>query len=205
MTKDELIQFEEEIKGIYLAGKIKAPIHLSVGSEEPLIGIFKDVKPEDWVLSTHRSHYHALLKGVPPDLVKAEILAGRSIHLNFKEYNFLASAIVGGIAPIAVGVAMAMKMRGEKRKAWCFLGDMAFEMGIVYESIKYARNHNLPVCFVVEDNGLSTNTPTRLVWGIKDDPVEGIVELERWETGKIIRYVYQRRFPHSGAGQFVRF
>ncbi|RLC72911.1 MAG: hypothetical protein DRI26_01990 [Chloroflexi bacterium] len=207
VNKQGLIQFEEEIKELFLQRRIRAPVHLSGGNEDQLIEIFKEIKPEDWVLSTHRSHYHALLKGVPPELVKAEILAGRSMHLNFREYNFLTSAIVGGICPIAVGLAMGIKRRGENRKVWCFTGDCAAEMGIFEESRKYAKNFDLAVCFCIEDNDYSSNSPTRLIWGIKNDPPpEGkILTLDEWRSGKVLYYFYRRRWPHTGVGTWVQF
>ena len=196
LSPEELIQFEEEIKELFLAGKIRAPVHLSRGNEEQLIEIFKDVKPNDWVFSTHRNHYHALLKGIPPDWLKQEILAGRSMHINNAEYKFFTSAIVGGICPIAVGVAMALKWKGINDKVWCFVGDMAAEMGIFYECVKYCARHHLRVVFWVEDNGLSTNTPTQEVWG------------GEW-TGSVhkhyLRYEYERVLPHINVGKFVVF
>jgi pyruvate dehydrogenase E1 component alpha subunit len=172
-----LIAFEDDIAREIEAGKIHAPVHLSKGNEQELISIFKHIYPDDWVFSTHRSHYHALLKGVPSDLVKSEIMAGHSITLNFKEYSFFSSAIVGGILPIALGVAMG------GQRAWAFVGDMAAETGIFHECVKYAHAHKLPIKFVVEDNGLSVNTPTDDIWG----------------------YSYKRRFPHQGSGKWVTF
>ena len=115
MTEDDLISFEAEIAALFEQGKIRAPVHLSKGNEAELIRIFKDIKPNEWVFSNHRSHYAALLKGIPADWLKAEILAGRSITLNNREHKFFSSAIVGGILPIAIGVAMA----GET--VWCFV------------------------------------------------------------------------------------
>ena len=145
MEKEQLIAFEEEIKELFIQKKIKAPIHLSGGNEEELIEIFKDVEPDDWVFSTHRSHYHALLKGIPPEWIKAEILKGNSIHLMNKEYKFFTSAIVNGITPIAMGVAMAIKRRGGKEKVWCFVGDMAASVGIYHECLRYANAQCLPL------------------------------------------------------------
>ncbi len=191
MEKDELITFETEIKDIFLDGQIKAPIHLSGGNEDALIRIFKDIKPDDWVFSTHRSHYHALLKGIPKEWIRDEIIKGNSIHLMNKEYKFFTSAIVGGICPIAVGVAMAIKRRGDTNKVWCFIGDMAAEMGISYECMKYARHFRLPIHFVVEDNGLSTNTPTSEAWG--------------GSSFFGMHYKYERVYPHINAGKFVVF
>ena len=70
ITKEKLIKFEEDIKRIYETGKIKAPIHLSGNNEESLIKIFKKIKKKDWVFSTWRNHYHALLHGISPDWLK---------------------------------------------------------------------------------------------------------------------------------------
>lgn len=212
VNKQELIQFEEGVKELYSSGKIHAPVHLVGNNEEQLIEIFREVRSEDWVFSTYRSHYHALLKGVPPGKVKAEILAGRSMHLNFKEYNFFTSSVAGGCLPIALGVAMAIKMRSEERKVWCFVGDMASEMGIFHECTKYAMNHNLPIAFCVEDNGLSVETPTAEVWGIRANPAprfsfddQRIEVLLGWDKGKVIRYRYTRTYPHQGVGRWVAF
>ena len=101
MTAQDLIAFETEIAETFNAGKIRAPIHLYYGNEEKMIELFRDVKPEDWVFCSWRSHYQCLLKGVPREEVKAEILAGHSISLCFPKQRVVSSAIVGGIIPIA--------------------------------------------------------------------------------------------------------
>ena len=82
--------------------------------------------------------------------------------------KFYSSSIVGGIIPIATGVAKAIKDKNEKNKVWCFIGDMTYETGIFHESYKFSRNFKLPLEFVVEDNNLSTNTPTNETWGLKN-------------------------------------
>ena len=119
MTEEELIAFEADIAREFNAGNIHAPVHLSGGNEQQLIDIFREVKSTDWVCSTHRSHYHALLKGIPPAEVKRQIMAGRSMFISSPEHRFISSAIVGGMLPIACGLAYA----GER--VWCFVGDMA--------------------------------------------------------------------------------
>ena len=177
ITAKELISFEQDIAAIFEQGKIRAPVHLHGGNEEQLIDIFSHIDLADWVFSTHRSHYHALLHGIPPELVKTEILNGHSINLCFPDYHFYTSAIVGGICPIALGVAMT------GQKVWVFVGDMAAETGIFHECVKYSRGHKLPITFVVEDNRLSVETPTEQVW----------------------RYSYQRKFPHQGVGKIITF
>ena len=162
--KSILINFEKDIKNNYEKGKIKAPIHLSGNNEIPLIKIFNKIKKTDWVFSSWRNHYHAILKGIPTKLIKKEIMMGRSMGLNFKKYNFYSSSIVGGIIPIAMGVAKSIKLKKSKSVVWVFIGDMTFETGLFHECYKYSRNHKLPIKFVVEDNNMSTNTPTDKVW-----------------------------------------
>ena len=120
VTKQELLDFEEWTKDAFLNKQIHSPIHLSKGNEDQLIEIFKNVKSEDIVFSTHRSHYHALLKGIPTQWLKDEMLANHSIHVFNKEHNFFSSAIVGGCLPIAVGVAMGIKLKGQTNRVFVF-------------------------------------------------------------------------------------
>lgn len=192
--KHGLIQFERKMADHWEAGKVRGPIHLSGGNEDELIEIFKYVKKSDWVFSTWRSHYHALLKGVPSEWVEQEILDGRSITLVNKDEKFYASAIVGAIIPIAVGVAMANKREGNNETVWCFVGDMAFETGGFMENYKYSKNFNLPIKFVVEDNGVSTNTPTVETWKVKSEVPSDVI----W-------YDYKKEWPHYGTGKWVIF
>lgn len=207
MTKQELIDFEEGIKDIFLEGKIRAPVHLSRGNEETLIEIFENIEKADWCFSTHRNHYHALLKGIPREWVKAEILAGRSMHINSKKHKFMTSSMVGGCLPIAVGVAMAIKRKRQENRVWCFIGDMAAETGIFHECTKYAKNFNLPLCVVVECNGLSTNTPTYQTWNMKHEhkPDGQVRVIDNWGKGCVLTYCYERVFPHINAGKWVTF
>ena len=192
MNKADLIRFEREVADRFERKQIPGPIHLSGGDEDQLIEIFKDIKPTDWVFSTWRSHYHALLHGIPEDKVMAEIMAGRSMNLMFPEYNFFTSAIVGGILPIAVGTAFAFKGYGPK--VWCFIGDMTATTGIFHETRTYAARHDLPLMVYVESNGYSTNTPTEEAWGGR------FMYRHNVETR-----CYDRTYPHCGIGKFVNF
>ena len=194
MDKKELISFEEDIKKIYEDGKIKAPVHLSGGNEEQLIEIFKNVDKDDWVFSSWRNHYHALLHGVDKEFLKDLIVRGKSMSVYSDKPKFYSSSIVGGIIPIALGTAMSIKMKSEDNRVWCFVGDMTFETGLFYETYKYARNFDLPIDFVVEDNGLSTNTPTKETWGGKQTP-----------PADVFYYEYERTYPHHGTGNWVLF
>lgn len=193
MNKLELQAFTNEIKDLFNEVKIRSPIHLSLGNEDELIKIFKEIKEMDWCFSTHRSHYHALLKGIPSDWLKNEILDNRSIHINNKDYKFFSSAIVGGICPIALGVALGIKLKGANNKVWCFVGDMAARTGIFYESVRYSEGFDLPITYIVEDNHYSVNTPTEETWGYGN------------QNGKIRYYEYERGLPHSGTGKWLKF
>ena len=88
ITKNFLCFFSNEFKSIYEKGKIRAPIHLSGNNENQLINIFKNVKKQDWVFSTWRSHYHAILHGIDPIWLKNEIIKGRSMGIINKKKNF---------------------------------------------------------------------------------------------------------------------
>lgn len=193
-NEEELIHFENKIVESWESGKIRGPVHLSGGNEKPLIEIFKRISENDWVFSTWRSHYHALLKGVSPDWLEKEILEGRSITIVNKDEKFYSSAIVGGILPIAVGVAMSNKRKGIDETVWCFVGDMTFETGTFMENYKYAKNFDLPIKFVVEDNEVSTNTPTIETWNNKTEIPDDVI----W-------YKYEKKWPHYGTGKWVIF
>lgn len=193
-TSNQLIEFEQKIVDHWENAKIRGPIHLSNGNESSLIEIFKCINTSDWVFSTWRSHYHALLKGIDPDFVEDEILSGRSITICNIDEKFYSSAIVGGTLSIALGVAQAIKNDNGIDQVWCFIGDMSFESGIFYEVHKYARNFELPLYFIVEDNGLSTYTPTESTWKFK-----------RNIPNDVIYYSYTSKFPHYGTGKWIAF
>jgi pyruvate dehydrogenase E1 component alpha subunit len=191
---EELIHFENKIIESWEAGKIRGPIHLSNGNETQLIEVFKRIKETDWVFSTWRSHYHALLKGISPKWVENEILDGKSITLCNHTEKFYSSAIVGGTLSIALGIATDIQRNGGDDKVWVFIGDMSFESGLFYETHKYARNFDLPLYFVVEDNGVSTYTPTKETWKVKRDI-----------PNDVIHYTYSSKYPHYGTGKWVDF
>jgi len=199
MTKEELISFEEEIAELFNSGKIRAPVHLYSGNEEQIIAVFKNIRPQDWVFCSWRSHYQCLLKGVPRLQVREEILAGRSISLCFPDHRIFSSAIVGGILPISVGAAMSIQRRGEDAKVYCFMGEMTAETGIAHEAIKYSRNHRLPIHFIVEDNGKSVCTDTREAWNQAD------LSFDNVQDEYITYYRYETKYPHAGAGVRVQF
>lgn len=193
MTADDLIAFEKRVIDAFINKKVKGPVHLSGGNEEALIEIFKEIHHEDWVFSTYRNHYHALLHGVSEEWLWTEILEGRSMNIFSAEHRFVTSAIVGGCLSIAVGVAAALKRQGSERKVWVFAGDMAATTGAFHEATQYAMRQGLPIRFIIEDNGMSCNSPTAETWGPHHS--------YKWPR----RYLYVRQLPHVGIGRFVQF
>ena len=199
MKPEDLIAFEDDIAAAFNAGQIRSPVHLYSGNEEQMIEIFKDIRPQDWVFCSWRSHYQCLLKGVPPAELRKAIFDGRSIALCFAEQRIYSSAIVGGVLPIAVGTALAIKRSGEDARVFAFMGDMTAETGIAHECMKYARNHELPIKFIIEDNGVSTCTDTCEAWGHPRSSFAG------YDNERVYYYRYKSKYPHSGAGVRVQF
>lgn len=197
-TEEELIIFEEGIADLFNSSKIKAPIHLYNGNEKNIIEIFENIKDEDWIFCTWRSHYQCLLKGVPKNVLTQDILDGKSITLCYPEFNIYSSAIVTGSIPIATGVALDIKRKKEKKHVWCFVGDMSSETGTFFENWKYSVNHDLPITFIIENNGKSVCTDTLKTWGTEELYFKN-------EKRKIIYYEYQNKYPHAGAGKRVQF
>lgn len=201
MTEQDLIDFETRIATQFNEGKIRAPVHLYDGNEKQMIRVFERIRSQDWVFCSWRSHYQCLLKGVPPDLLEKEILDGKSISLCFPEYKIYSSAIVGGNLPIALGTAMSIMRNGEDSHVYCFVGDMTAESGMGNECMKYAYNFNLPITFIIENNGKSVCTDTGEVW----NKPQHYQEEAYWEDYNIIYYTYKTKYPHAGAGVRVQF
>jgi len=192
MNKEELIQFVEDIKKNFRERKILHGLHLPGGNEDQLIEIFKNIKSEDWIFTFHRSYYHILLKGMPKDELMDYVIKYGCNYIFSKKYNVFSSGILGGCLTIDTGIALAIKRKGEKNHVWVFVGDMTAEMGVFNECTKYAARHQLPITFVVEDNGFGI-MKTQEVWG----------ELEPIDN--VIRYKYTRTNPHTGIGEWVDF
>tara|TARA_R100001594_G_C3985864_1_gene251236 strand:- start:165 stop:782 length:618 start_codon:yes stop_codon:yes gene_type:complete len=201
-TKEDLISFENDIAEEFNSAKIKAPVHLYNDNEEQLIKIFEEhnIGEDDWVLCSWRSHYQCLLKGVPPEELKKAILEGRSISLCFKDHKILCSGIVTGVIPIAVGIAMDLYLTRSPGRVFCFMGDMTSETGIAHECLKYSMNNGLPIHFIIEDNGKSVCTDTRVTWGTD------VLTYENCNSPYITYYKYKLdKYPHAGAGKRVQF
>jgi|TARA_R110000824_G_scaffold711_1_gene4420 TPP-dependent pyruvate/acetoin dehydrogenase alpha subunit len=194
ITPEELITFETKVKDAYEEGKVKGPIHLAKNNEKELIEIFEYIHEEDWVFVPWRNHYQALLHGVDKTKLFESICNGNSMHTNNVKPNFYSSSIVGGIIPLAVGAAMALKEQKSYRRVWCFVGDMTMETGIFHEAYKYAKNFDLPLNWVIEDNNMSVHTPTDMAWKNKQNVPDDVIYFE-----------YEMGYPHHGTGNWVNF
>jgi hypothetical protein len=186
---DELVTFEDEIGDLYLANKLPFLFHLSGGNEKELISIFENINENDYVISNHRNHYHALLHGIPPEIVKDRILNGQSMFIYDRSRNFFCSAIIGGTPAIAAGIAWALKRKGSKQKVWCFVGDGTEDNGHLYEAIRYVDGWDLPCTFVIENNDRSVEASNSERWGKSAD--------YRWDSSSVIKYKYKITYPHA--------
>jgi len=206
MDKQQLIDFETDIGNRFNNKEIRAPIHLYSGNEDQIMRVFEKVDTKnDWVCGTWRNHYQALLKGIPQEVLRERIIAGKSMVMNLPEYKFICSSIVGGIPSIATGLALAAKLRGTDEHVWCWTGDMSSATGAWSEAYRYAVAQNLPITFVVEDNALSVLTPTAEVWG-EDKWYLPAVDRAWYEGKNLIYYKYKNeKYPHAGAGVRVQF
>ncbi len=197
MLAKDLVEFEKDIANSFNNAEIKAPIHLHGNNEEQLINIFKSISSKDWVFSSWRSHYHCLLKGVPSYQLKKDILKGKSMTLLYPDYKIYTSAIVGGIIPIALGTALALKRQKKNEMVYLFMGEMTAETGAAHEAHKYASANDLPINFIIEINHKSVCTNTLKTWNIKDYTLKG--------KKNVIHYEYDLPWPHAGSGVRVQF
>ena len=154
--------FEEECQRQYMQGNIAGFLHLYIGEEAIAVGALSALRPQDWVLTHYRDHGHALARGMEPGVAMAELFGkatgcskgkGGSMHLFDVSKNFMGGyAIVGGQMPIAAGLGLAAKLKGEDRLALCFLGDGALNEGEFHESMNLVAIRKLPVIYFCENN-----------------------------------------------------
>lgn len=193
MTKHELIQFEDRVRELWELGELPSLLHLCGGQEDDLIQIFQDIRPQDWIFTSHRSHYHNLLKGMPPDELLEHIRSDRSMFVFSRKLRIYQSAILGGCCGIATGVAYAIKQSGEDAHVYCFLGDGAADNGHLWEAAIYATGHELPVTFIIENNNRQVDTSIADRRGPKHF-------LSRFFAPCVQEFHYEPRWPHAGSG-----
>ncbi len=161
--------FEEKIVELYPKQEMKTPVHLYIGQEAIAAGVCANLKKDDYLFSTHRNHGHYIAKGIDIRLLMAELYGkatgcskgkGGSMHPVSPECGILGtSAIVAGGIALAVGTALASKMKKDGRVTVTFFGDGAVDEGTFHESINFAALKKLPVVFICENNFYATNSP----------------------------------------------
>jgi TPP-dependent pyruvate/acetoin dehydrogenase alpha subunit len=162
-------KMEEKIYELYTHSKMygMSP-HLYIGEEAVAVGVCKNLKKEDYIVSTHRGHGHCLAKGGEIKKILAEILGkdtgychglGGSMHIaNIDFGNLGANGIVGAGLPISLGAGLSIKYKNTDQVCVCFFGDAASNQGTFHESLNFASAFKFPIVFVCENNmyGLST-------------------------------------------------
>lgn len=155
-------RFEEATERLYQRGQIRGFLHTYIGQEAIAVGAVSQLQEDDYVIGHYRDHGHALARGLSPREVMAELCGkgtgtsggkGGSMHLFDAKRHFMGGyAIVAGQMPIATGLALALKYRGDNNVVLCFFGDGAVSEGEFHESLNLASLWKLPILFFLENN-----------------------------------------------------
>jgi pyruvate dehydrogenase E1 component alpha subunit len=212
-----LRRFEEKSAEEYTRGKIGGFMHLYIGQEAVGVGAISALRPDDKILSSYREHGHAIVKGMDPRDVMAELFGkstgcskgkGGSMHMWSNERGLLGgNGIVAAQMPIAAGVALAMQYQGLDTIVACFFGDGAVDEGAFHESLNLASIWKLPIVYICENNQYSMGMSVQKAWAVDSllpraaaynmpgEQVEGMDVIKVYEATK--RAVEQAR---SGQG-----
>ena len=160
--------FEEKCAEVYRMGKIGGFCHLYIGQEAIGVGSMMALKPTDMVITSYRDHVQAMIKGLSPESVMAELYGkaggcvggkGGSMHMFSKEHEFYGGhGIVGGQIGVGMGMAFAAKYKGTDQVTLCFFGEAAVNQGIFHESLNMAQLWKLPCIFICENNQYGMGT-----------------------------------------------
>jgi acetoin:2,6-dichlorophenolindophenol oxidoreductase subunit alpha len=163
--------FEEKVQELFMAGHIEGTTHLCQGQEAVSVGAIAAMREGDVQTNTYRGHGEALALGMAPEVAFAELMGrasggskglGGSMHLiDTARGNIGANAIVGAGLPIALGAAMAFKLRGQPRVALTFMGDGATNIGTFHETLNMAAVWGAPVVFIISNNLYGEYSPLR--------------------------------------------
>ena len=155
-------EFEKKVVELFSRGKLVGTAHSYAGEEAVAVGVCANLRRDDYVVGTHRSHGHCIAKGVDMKRIMAEIFGkstglcrgkGGSMHVaDFSVGMLGASGIVGGGIPLATGAGLSIKYRGTNQVAVGFFGEGASNQGTFHEAINLAAIWDLPVIFVCENN-----------------------------------------------------
>jgi len=171
-------RFEEKVGEAYALGKIGGFCHLYIGQEAVSAGIIPLLRDDDYVITTYRDHGQALVRGLTPRSVMAELFGridgcsrgkGGSMHLFDRNVNFLGGhGIVGGHVPMAAGVGFAIKYRGGDQVCVCFMGESVVNTGAFHEALNMSALWKLPCVYVIENNKYGMGTAVERAAAIKD-------------------------------------
>lgn len=161
-------RFEERAARGYSEAKIGGYCHLNLGEEATVVGLMSALEPNDYVYTNYRDHGYALARGITPERVMAELYGradgvskgwGGSMHLFDIDVRFMGGyGIVGGQVPLATGTALAISHRGGPEAVVCQMGDGTTNIGAFHESLNLAALWDLPIVYVVNNNGLGMGT-----------------------------------------------
>jgi pyruvate dehydrogenase E1 component alpha subunit len=161
-------RFEEKCAEVYRMGKIGGFCHLYIGQEAIAVGSMMALDPKDMVITSYRDHVQAMVKGISPDAVMAELYGketgcvkgkGGSMHMFSKEVEFYGGhGIVGGQIGVGTGMAYAAKYKNTGQVVLCFFGEAAVNQGIFHESLNMAQLWKLPIVYICENNQYGMGT-----------------------------------------------
>jgi 2-oxoisovalerate dehydrogenase E1 component len=202
---------EEALLHGFRQRELSGTTHTSMGQEGVAVAAMAGLGADDVVFSNHRCHGHFLAYGGEVDALLLEIVGdpggvsggmGGSQHLQFRE--FLSNGVQGGIAPLAAGAALALKRRQSDAIALCFLGDGTMGEGVVYETFNIASLWQLPVLFVIENNGIAQTTPisTHLAGSIRARPEAFDIPTAEVDSSDlaILLPAFEQAFAHVRSG-----
>jgi pyruvate dehydrogenase E1 component alpha subunit len=161
--------FEEKSAEVYRMGKIGGFCHLYIGQEAIAVGALTALEPNDMSITSYRDHVQAMVRGISPEAVMAELYGkaggcvkgkGGSMHMFSKEHEFYGGhGIVGGQIGVGTGMAYAAKYKGSGQVTMCFFGEAAVNQGIFHESLNMAQLWKLPIIYICENNvyGMGTS------------------------------------------------
>mgnify|MGYP002379619314 CR=1 FL=1 len=160
--------FEEKAAEVYRMGKIGGFCHLYIGQEAIAIGSMMALNPDDMVITSYRDHVQAMVKGIKPEAVMAELYGkeggcvkgkGGSMHMFSREHEFYGGhGIVGGQIGVGTGMAYAAKYKESGQVTLCFFGEAAVNQGIFHESLNMAQLWKLPIIYICENNQYGMGT-----------------------------------------------
>ena len=212
-------RFEEKVNEMYTKAKIGGYCHLNIGEEGSIVGSIAALTADDYIFTSYREHGHAIARGIPPNVVMAELFGketgaahgrGGSMHMFDPGRKFMGGwAIVGGHLPIAAGAAMALTYRDNGGAVACYLGEGATNIGAFHETMNVSKLWNLPVVYIVVNNLYEMGTPVEktsavpeqykkgAAYNIPAEQVDGMDILAVYEaTERALAHVREHKDPY---------